>query len=233
MRLIHWLLCLPALVPAITAAQNVRPVDCRFLWFDAAVPPPVLVNTVPGAADVRCQIAGNKLSPVFRCFAAEGEIRFLNEEDRSVVATAKVAADVKSAILVILPAPKPAAGVPAVPGRRIYVIDESPGKFPDGGALIANFYNSDIRFVVGEHRNQLRAGGNHAVKQPEKRDNFNMAPVIVQFQHGEKWRTASESTLRFIPEVRYLILAHIDPATGRPRIATFTDNQAVAPAAVE
>jgi hypothetical protein len=50
-----------------------------------------------------------------------------------------------------------------------------------------------------------------------------MAQVVFQFQQGDTWRTASESLLRFLPGMRYLILAYVDPASGRPRIATYQD----------
>ncbi len=234
MRSILQLICLSTLFIPLAFAQTVRPVDCRFLWFDHANNPPVLLNVGPDGADIRCEIPATTLSSPVRCFAQEDTIRFLHESDRSLAAIGKIPLDVKSAILVFLPAPKSEAAAAAGNVKwRVYVIDDSPQNFPHGGAFVANFYGDDIRFVIGEHRNQLRAGGTHAVIQPTKRDDFNMAPVIVQFQQGDSWRTASESTVRFIPDLRYLILAYVDQASGRPRIATFTDARSAVPVPVD
>jgi hypothetical protein len=55
-----------------------------------------------------------------------------------------------------------------------------------------------------------------------------MAPVVFEFLQEDKWRTASESMLRFLPGMRYLIFAYLDPESGRPRIATYQDLRHVA-----
>ncbi len=67
---------------------------------------------------------------------------------------------------------------------------------------------------------------------PERRDDFRMAPVVVQFEQDGKWRTASESMLRFLPSIRYLIFAYVDPVSKRPRISTYQDFTPQAPAKV-
>jgi hypothetical protein len=68
-----------------------------------------------------------------------------------------------------------------------------------------------------------KAAGAHGYAMPKERDDFNMAPVIFEFRHGEKWRIANESSLRFLPGMRYLIFAYLDPVSGRPRINTCQD----------
>ena len=65
---------------------------------------------------------------------------------------------------------------------------------------------------------------------PTKRDAFNMAPVVFQFQQGENWRNASESMLRFLPGMHYLMFAFVEAASGRPRIVTFQDAKPPTPA---
>jgi len=219
LALIGW--CALGILPV--TAQALRPVDCRLLWFDPATQPPALVNLGPDEGAISCKFTPNTLSPTVRLFASNGVIRFLDDGERKAAAAATIPANVKKAILVFLPAAKPAAGEEAAAMPRVFVIDDSPQSFPQGGAFVANLFSGDIRFVIGEHRNQLRTGNTLGVKQPEKRDEFNMAPVLIQFQQGDSWRTASESVVRFIPETRYLILAYVDPASGRPRIATITD----------
>lgn len=217
---------LPLLLLALTsplAAQELRPVTCRLLWFDHA-PPPALVHVGEKQLEIRCPLDGHVISPPVRLTANRGTITFLHEETRKPAATVTVPAATKSAILVVVPTAEAAADIPpAARPLRIFLIDDSPAKFPDGGAFVANFYRQDIRFVIGEQRNLLRPGGSHGFTRPQQRDPFNMAPVVVQFQQDDAWRTASESTVRFIPGSRHLIVAYVDPASGRPRIATFCD----------
>lgn len=223
LALIGW--CALGILPV--SAQDLRPVDCRLLWFDPVTSPPDLVNLGPDGGAIACNFSSNTLSPSVRLFASNGVIRFLDDAERKPAAGATIPATVKKAILVFIPAAKPAAGDAASAMPRVFVIEDSPQNFPQGGAFVANLFSGDIRFVIGEHRNQLRTGNTLGLKQPVERDEFNMAPVIIQFQQADSWRTASESVVRFIPETRYLILAYVDPASGRPRISTITD---VAPA---
>jgi hypothetical protein len=203
------------------AAPALRPVDCRFLCLPGTPKPPPLVNPGDARHEVKVDVPINVLSPVIRCFADRGTIRFLAADDRRPLATASIPAGVNAAVLVFLPDPAATEGSP--PAWRVLVIEDSPAKFPDAGAHVANLFGGEIRFVIGEHRNLLPRGGSHGIRRPQQRDPFNMAPVIVQFQDGETWRTASESTLRFTPGSRFLILAYVDPASGRPRVATFPD----------
>lgn len=213
------LACLLLPASAGQAASPLRPVDCRFLCLPGTPKPPPLLNTGEARQEAKVDVPMNVLSSVVRCFAERGTIRFLAADDGRPVAAASIPAGVDAVVLVFLPA----AGAAESPAWRVLVIEDSPARFPDAGAHVANLYNGDIRFVIGEHRSLLPRGESHGFRRPQQRDPFNMAPVIVQFQDGESWRTASESTLRFTPGSRFLILAYIDPGSGRPRVATFPD----------
>lgn len=228
-RLLPRLATLVLTSTAALSAQPERPVDCRLLWFDHGAPP-ALVHVGEGGAEVRCPLVSQVIAAPVRLTAAAGSIVLLHEAGRAPAATAQVPPATRRAILVLVPAGPPAAGAaPAQQPLRVFVIDDSPARFPDGGAFVGNFYRQDIRFIIGEHRNLLRPGSGHALPRPRQRDPFNMAPVVVQFQQDAGWRTVSESTVRFIPGVRHLILACVDPASGRPRIATFPDVQPTPP----
>jgi hypothetical protein len=138
---------------------------------------------------------------------------------------ANIPAGVKSALVIFVKLEKP--GTPGAAdknaGWKVFVIEDSAKSFPDGGAYVANFYPGDIRFVIGEHKGMLKPAGTHGYEMPKQRDDFNMAPVIFEFKSGEKWRIANESSLRFLPGMRYLIFAYVDPVSGRPRINTYQD----------
>lgn len=218
------LVVLAAATVDVAAQQQPRPVDCRFLCLAGTPQPPPMVNPAGEQIEVEVSVPVQVLSPVVRCFAVDGTIRFLTADDRQPVATARIPAGIKSAVLVFLPASASPAQAPApAPAWRVMVIDDSPAKFPDGGAFAANLCSGEVRFVLGEHKILLPAGRSHGFKRPTKRDQFNMAPLIVQFRDAETWRTASESSLRFVPGNRFLILAYVDPGSARPRVATFPD----------
>ncbi len=219
MRLLGGLLLV--LSATLSSAQEVRPVKCRFVCMDGATPPERLLN-VSNKSEVACTVPANVLSPAVACFAKENVVSFVSSKDRKPAATATIPAAAKAAILLFIPAPADPATPAALPWR-VFVIEDSPQSFPDGGAFVANFYSQDIRFVVGENKIQLRPAKSHGFGPPTQRDDFNMVQVVFQFQDQDAWRTASESLLRFLPGMRYLIFAYVDAASGRPRIATFQD----------
>jgi len=216
---------------ALLTAEETRSVNCRFLAFGG----PATVNTViaSGGAgvEINCPLPSVELSKKVVCQAKDNVIQFLSTADKKPVGKAAIPSDMKSALLVFVPATGPEGADPKSPSWRVLVIPDNAKTFPDGGVYVANFYNGDIRFVIGEHKGMLHAAGNHGYAMPTVLDDFNMAPVVFELQQGEKWRVASESRLRFLPETRYLIFAYADAATGRPKISTFRDLTGLEPVA--
>lgn len=212
-------LLLLLILPALATAQEFRPVQCRFLLFGSDDSASVLATDGKGT-EIASPLSNSTLSAPVNCTAADNKIGFLSTPDRKPAATAIIPAGVKAALLVFVKIPTSAQ---ATLPWRVLVIEDSPKNFPDGGAFVANFYNKDIRFIIGEHKGMLHPAGQYGYAQPAERDAFNMAPVIFEFLQDDKWRTASESSLRFLPGMRYLIFAFIDPTSGRPRISTYQD----------
>jgi hypothetical protein len=201
-------------------AQELRTVECRFLSFGAnGDTASALALTDKGEA-IECPLSTTRLSKKIACQAKDNKIPFLSASDRKPLATASIPTGVNSALVIFVRSPGAAADSP---GWRTFVIDDSPKSFPDGGAYVANFFSGDIRFVIGEHKGMLKAAGAQGYAMPKERDDFNMAPVIFEFRNGEKWRIANESSLRFLPGMRYLIFAYLDPASARPKINTYQD----------
>ncbi|MBC8128008.1 MAG: hypothetical protein H8M99_12780 [Gloeobacteraceae cyanobacterium ES-bin-144] len=210
------------LLPVLGHAQNSRPVRCRFLSFGGTGDPPPAIAISDKGTETTCPLSSIKLSAEIMCFAKANAIDFLSSADRKPMATATIPAGVGAALLIFVQAPKtPEATAP--PTWRVLVIEDSPKNFPDGGAFIANFYNKDIRFVIGEHTGMLHAAGSHGYEKPKELDSFNMAPVTFEFLQENKWHIANESALRFLTGMRYLIFAFVDPVSGRPRINTYQD----------
>jgi hypothetical protein len=217
MRALFLLLAL--LVPALADGQEVRSIRCRFLLFGGTEESASVLASSKGA-EINCPLSNSSLSEPITCTAVDNKIAFRSSVDRKPAATAEIPAAAKAVFLIFVKAsPADQAALP----WRVLVIEDSPKNFPDGGAFVANFYNKDIRFIIGEHKGMLNPAGNHGYAMPAQRDAFNMAPVTFEFLQEDKWRTANESTLRFLPGMRYLIFAYVDPASGRPRISTFQD----------
>jgi hypothetical protein len=216
----------PALVLLVASsclAQEARQVECRFLAFGSHKETASVIAVSDKGDDIPCPISSTQLSKKIVCSAKDNKIPFLSASDRKPLATATIPPGVRSALVIFVGLEAAGSKPTAEPGWRTFVIEDSPKSFPDGGAYVANFFTGDIRFVIGEHKGMLHAGGMHGYAMPTKLDDFNMAPVIFEFQSGEKWRIANESSLRFLPGMRYLIFTYMDPVSGRPKINTYQD----------
>ena len=204
---------------ALVDAQEFRKVTCRFLALLAESPPPALLNVGEGDVEVACAVNTDVPSPETKCYALGNTISFIGVSDRKLIAKATLPPSGNAFILLLLPGPKSEV----VPSWRIYVIEDSAKSFPDGGAYVVNLYKQNIRFVIGEHKIVLNPGDSYGVVMPGKLDDFNMAPVVFEFQQEENWKLAKETSLRFLPGSRYMMFAYLDPATNQPRITTCRD----------
>ena len=213
------LLCLSLLSPLVGNGQEFKKISCRFLCLDAENPVPPLLNIGEKGAEIACAVHTAELSPAVVCAAKDQTISFLSAADRKPAATAKIPNTGKDFILIFVAAAKAPDTLP----WRVFVIEDSPANFPDGGAYVANFHNQDIRFVIGDKKLMLRSGTSHGFARPTQLDSFNMAPVSFEFQQNGTWRIAKESMQRFLPGMRYLFFAYVDPTSGRPRISTYRD----------
>jgi hypothetical protein len=219
-------ICLLLLGPVLSVAQDAKDpkkVTCRFLCLEGSTPPPPLINITDKSpdkgAEVTCTVPTNGLSPAIFCDAKGDTLNFIFSTDRTPAATVRIPPKGNAFILVFVAAAKAANTLP----WRVFVIEDTPKNFPDGGAFVANFHNQDIRFLIGTSKLMLHPEGFHGFARPDPRDAFNMAPVVFEFQQQDTWRTASESMLRFLPGMRYLIFAYVDAASGRPSISTYQD----------
>jgi hypothetical protein len=212
------------LLPSLLHAQDGRPISCRFLTFGAGGEDTTAIALGDKGAEIKCLLSSTQLSAPIVCYAKDNTIPFLSQSDRKPLATATIPAAVSSALLVFVQVPKKPDAPAEGNSWKVMVIDDSLKNFPDGGAFVANFYQNDIRFVIGEHKGTLHPGGVAGYAMPKERDAFNMAPLVFDFMKDGKWRTANESSLRFLPGMRYLIFTYMDPASGRPRLSTFQDS---------
>lgn len=206
-------------LPSLSLAQEGRPINCRFASLDNRVPIPAMLTMSLDGVETPVSVPTSSISKPVACFVTGDTLKFIAAADRKPIANATIPASIKAAILLFVPAPKTGSTLP----WRVFVIEDSEKNFPDGGAFVANFHTDDVRFIIGEHKMLLPSGRFSGVAPPAKRDDFNMAPVVFQFQKENTWRDASETMLRFLPSFRYLMVTFVDPESGRPKVVTIQD----------
>ncbi|MDP3851132.1 MAG: hypothetical protein Q8Q59_11555 [Luteolibacter sp.] len=218
------LFSLTLLLPTMVSGQDARAVRCRFISFGGSDDSATVLTLSAKGTELTCPLSNSSISAPIACSATNNIIAFLTPDKRKPAATATIPPQASAVILMFVRSgANPEVSANALQWK-ILVIEDSPKNFPDGGAFVANFHNKDIRFVIGESKVMLTPGRTHGVPMPKERDDFNMAPVVFQFQQdATTWRTVKNSVLRFIPAMRYLIVAYVDPASGRPQIATYKD----------
>ena len=199
-------------------AAGSNEVNCRFVCLDATAPPEFILSSAKGV-EANLTVPTNSLSSISHCTTKGGVLRVLAAKNREVAAVVAMPAKMRSVIIVLVASPRGVVG----PAWQAHVIEDSPKNFQDGGALIANFHNQDIRFTIGKTELELPPMGVRSSPKPSFLDDFNMAAVSTQLQQGSAWTTITETMLRFLPGSRYLIFATTDIDSGRPRILNFHD----------
>ncbi|MGJ8725631.1 MAG: hypothetical protein ACSHYB_13815 [Roseibacillus sp.] len=205
---------LATLAPSLLA-QDLRPVECRFLALDER--PDSILNAVGENKDIKVSILKNRISEPIECIAVNGRLNFIDGQSREPLASTPIPAKIKKAIIIFV----------EVPDQKKWFIvpfEDSAEQFPKGGTHVVNLHSDDIRFILGESKEVLPPRKTKGFEMPEKRNEFNMAPVVFQFKNKkDEWVNGKETAYRFLPAIRYLLIAYIDPNNNRPRVKTFKD----------
>lgn len=205
------------LLPLLAQAQETRGISCRFLGFQTGDAMTSL-TCVADKTEVACPFETTGISAPVTLMAVNNVLTFIDTKDRKPACTVSVPASVRQALIVFMPNAKDSAK----PWRG-FAIEDSKKKFPDGGALVVNLHNANVRFEIGEHKYMLKPGDQYGMDMPKQRDDFNMATVAFEFSNNGQWAKASESRQRFTEGLRYLILTYSDPTSLRPRLSTYQD----------
>jgi hypothetical protein len=206
-----------ALLVLPLAGQTPRPVQCRFVALNE-VPPP-LSHVVGEKGEVLVKLMRSRITEPLECFAVDGKLRFLDQATSEPLAAVSIPSSVKKATLIFVNVnPK------GKPSWKIFPVEDSPEKFPPGGTHVVNLHADDIRFKLGPVKELLKPQQSKGFEMPEERDDFNMAPVVFQFKNKrDEWVNGKETSYRFLPGMRYLLVAYIDSRSRRPRVMTFKD----------
>lgn len=210
-------------LPAGASAQDKRQIKARTLCF-ATVPDAgsIFISSPQGEHEIL--LPRNRHSNVFDCLLLDNEAVFFQhggdgENERTVVARAKVPAAVKNALFYFTPAKKS--------DKLLYdvrVMNDSERAFPMGNTRILNLYGRDVRFRAGEHAVQVKPNTVVNLPQVKEKDPWNMAVISCQMlAKGDKWRTISETKTKFTSGARLLIVSYLEPGNNRPRVRFYKD----------
>ncbi len=187
----------------------------RFVYIEKAADDPAEIYTndaKESAPAVKLPVSGEIAGEAVACPVIGRKIALYKSDSRTeLMATVEVAdGATREVVIFLVKNPKPEEG-----GAYLAMLAEGSLKaMPPGASFFGNLSSGTARVTLAEVPKELAAGKSIIAKRPEKRDDFNMAPVVVEVEDGGKWRKMKESMLRFAESDRYFILAY--PVAGRP-----------------
>lgn len=149
----------------------------------------------------------------------EGVLRFVEGEgaEATVVGETKVPAGAGELNLFAMPDTTPDDAVL----YQFAAFDAKPKELKNGGVAFFNGLTSEAKLTVGEKTETVPAGEPKLVKSPEEKNNFNMAPVIVEVNDGTRLRKVKESASRFSGDETYWLILFEEPKVKRPQLRIF------------
>lgn len=212
------ILCFTLLLATVLGCAAQGTLSCRILNFNRQAENVDSLFVVDSEGKpFECQLPTESLSKPTALPVVEQQLVFRKEPEGEPVARGRVPKGLNRALVILLPSNDPDEAFQPL------ILEDSENSFPPDGAMVVNLYGEDIRFILGEHRKQLRPGQNVGLKRPDQRNNFNMAAVTFQFKTTKGWRSAYESMVRFPGDQRHLFITILEPRSKRPRIVTIRD----------
>ncbi len=211
------IICLLSVFFVLPLKSEPREVACRFMYFGAEGAPPTILASSPDGVHVPCMTPTAAFSQLKKYLIENNTLRLVTE-DKKTLTNVAIRPNSDSVFIIIVQTAKE----PVVTCQTI-LVDDDKEKFPEGGAYVVNFNQGDIRFIIGEHKGTLKRAMFNGYEMPKNRDDYNMAPVKFWLENKGSWNVANESMLRFLPGIRYMFIAYVDPMTKRPTLRTLTD----------
>jgi hypothetical protein len=135
---------------------------------------------------------------------------------RTLVATTKVAADVKQALVVLFPA----APDSATPYRAL-LFEHTGQAFPLGTYRIINLAPFPIRGAIGKQIVQAKPGG--VANLELKGEPGSVVPVRFEYFDEGAWSLLTETRAAVRKDRRWLMCIYRDPASGRLNMRSIPD----------
>ena len=201
-------------------AQETRTIRARVVYFQEANENPADLFHVAADGEYR------KLTPSTGVGGASAEVMVDASGQVSLlktpapgtpVAVAKVPGGVSDAVFFLLKGPAASAQSPSY---KVLVADESVRNMPRGSSFVCNIGGFGSRVSVGGSGYLMPPGKPAYVRQPEKRDAYNMAAFQVEAQDGQAWKPVKDTMIRFSENERYFFLIYSE-AGGVPSVKIY------------
>lgn len=133
-----------------------------------------------------------------------------------LLATARVPAGLKAALVVLFPNP------PASPERyRCLVFENDRQSFPLGTYRVINLAPHPIRGAVGRKVIEAKPGGVTLLEL--EGDPGSIVPVRFEYQDGSTWNLLTETRCAIRKDRRWLLCIYQDPRSGRLNLRSIPD----------
>lgn len=227
-------LFLPALLLALPSVQAQEakelPVQMRAVLVDPVNPVVDLFVRGANGEMAKVPLIADNLSENLVALPSNGSLVFYNianvnpeKPKEGVVGTAKLPANARRVIVVIVPGPDKND-----PSYRTVVIEDTPGAFPKGESRVLSLVPVETAIEAGEHKLPLPSGKLTRIPAVRKVNDFNMAQTNFYFREGGSWVPFTERQLQYLDEFRRIFLVHVSPGAIQPSVTTILD---VVPAA--
>lgn len=211
MIMIKTLLACSALVLALpSSAQEARTIRARIVYFQEANENPADLFHLAAGGEYR------KVSPTSGVGGEStemlvdggGQISLLKSPaPGSPVAVAKIPGGVTDAVFFLLRSPATSAQALSY---KVLMADESPKNMPRGSSFVCNIGGFGSRVSLGGTGYLMPPGKPAYIKQPEKRDPYNMAAFQVEAQERQAWKPVKDTMIRFSENERYFFLIYAE-----------------------
>ncbi len=201
------------------------PIKIRAVLHDPAQPDAELFYPDPSGALLPIELRPLDLTDTLLMQPINGSLVLFDKAiidpkkpEESLAGSIKLPADLKQAILLILPT---SGG--AKPHYQLLLVDDSPAKFPGGESRVLSLINFDVAIQAGEHKISCYPGAFTRVPAVTKVDEFNMAQTNFYYQRDDSWMTFTERQLQYLNASRRLFIVHATPGALQPTVTTIFD----------
>jgi hypothetical protein len=136
----------------------------------------------------------------------------------NLAASVTIPADVKRAIIFLLP-----AGEKAKTPYQLLVLNDSFAAFPKGEARVINMTSLPLAVQAGEHKKEVPAGKIVQLPAVTKVNDQNQAQTLFYRKAETGWALLSERPMQYTPEIRNIFLMYLMPNVAEPQIRTLVD----------
>lgn len=232
--MIYQLLLTGLTITGLTLAVHAQdpaplPVQIRAVLHDPINPTANLFYTDKSGAIVPLNFRPQDLTPPLTIVPINGTLVLYDKlavdpknPAESIAASVKLPADLKRAIVLVMPAPSGEK-----PAYRMLVIDDSAEAFPKGESRVVPLLGAEIAIQAGEHKLLVQPGKIARVPPVKKVNDFNMAQTNFYYQQAESWVAFTERQLQFLDVCRRLFIVHITPGALAPTVTTIVDTGSI------